>query len=185
MEISAFGSFNEILGALVVGTILGFTLSRSSLKNPQTLKNQLLLKDHSALKIALSSLATASIGVYIFSFFQQPKSHLINSSTPWSAFFGAGIVSIGLVMLGFCPGTCLAACAQKSKRAYFGFLGMIFGSLFYALNASWIRQSFKPQASITKATLLEALSIPHLVIIAMLLLSTLGLYLKDRKAQAL
>lgn len=183
MDMSFFGPYKEIVGGLGIGAVLGFTLAKSALKNQTTLKKQFLLKDFTALKIILTSLATASSGFFLLSLFKEPSSHTINTASLWSSFFGAGLMGLGLFILGFCPGTCLVACASGSKKAYYGFTGMVFGSLIYAKNASWIQNTFKPSSSITKQTLMESFSVPHLVFVAIYLLAAFLLFKNDQSKE--
>jgi uncharacterized membrane protein YedE/YeeE len=181
MEVTTFGPFFEIIGALALGAILGFTLSRSALTEPSALKKQLLFKQNCALKIALTALTVASLGIYIYKLVNSSALLLINTSTLGAAFWGAGFVGLGLFLLGFCPGTCLVALASGSKRALWGAGGMIIGALFYAKIAPFIHEHIKKQANFTKATLEEYFFIPHGFMVALLLCATLIFFFKDKK----
>lgn len=168
MTINIFGLFAEVVGGLFIGSLFGFLLQKAGVTDFRTIKNQLLLKDFTVMKVILSAIVTGSLGLYIYRNFINEQSLIINSTTLKAAFYGGAIFGVGMATLGFCPGTCIGALAEKSKAAFWGIAGMLIGAFSYSKLATFIQKHFKPQESICKTTLDEQLGVSPLIIILFL-----------------
>jgi uncharacterized membrane protein YedE/YeeE len=55
-------------------------------------------------------------------------------SLVWAGIFiGGSLFGVGMAVLGYCPGTGVAACGEGRKDAYFGLMGMFVGAAIYVL----------------------------------------------------
>lgn len=86
---------------------------------------QFLLKDWTVLKIMATAIATGSVGIYA-----MKQAGIIELSVRPAAFggviLGRVLFAIGMVVLGLCPGTSVAACGEGRRDAWMGVLGMLF-----------------------------------------------------------
>lgn len=184
MIVDTFGSLKEVLGGLGVGLFFGFFLQKAGVTKIQTIKKQLLLEDFTVMKVILTAIASGSLFVYLYRYFIEAKPLIISTTTLPASFTGGLIFGVGMAVLGFCPGTCIGALAEKSKAALFGFFGMIFGAFIYAKIAPLVTDYLKPAKSINKSTLNQLLNINPLFIIATLLSIVLTLYIFEKRKKA-
>lgn len=184
MNIVYLGLLKEVLGGLFIGTLFGFLLQKAGVTRFETIKKQLLLQDFTVMKVILTAIATGSLFLYLYRHFVEHKELIISTTTLPAAFFGGAIFGIGMAILGYCPGTCVGALAEKSKAAVWGIIGMIFGAFVYSQFASLINTYFKPASSVNKSTLDQTFNVTPIYII-LFLLSIVGfLYFLDRRKKA-
>lgn len=184
MTIVYLGLFKEVLGGLVIGIMFGFLLQKAGVTRFETIKKQLLLQDFTVMKVILTAIASGSLFLYLYRHFIEHKELIISTTTLPAAFFGGAIFGIGMAILGYCPGTCVGALAEKSKAAIWGIFGMIFGAFGYSQWASLINKHLKPTTSINKSTLDQTLNVTPIYII-LFLVSIVGLlYFLDRRKKA-
>lgn len=155
MNTSLFSSLIETFAGLGVGIIFGFLLQKARVTHFSTIIGQLVLRDFTVMKVILTAIAVGSLGLYFLKELFLDVNLVINSTTLLAAFAGGGIFGIGMAILGYCPGTCVGALAEKDKVARFGFIGMIIGAGLYAEAYSWITQYIKPASQINKTTLAD------------------------------
>ena len=170
MNTSIFSSLTVVLGGLFIGFCFGIFLQKGSVTNSKTIKNQLLLKDFTVMKIILSAIATGSTGIYGYRFLFEAKPLILSSTTLFAALTGGGVFGIGMALLGYCPGTCIGALAEKSEQAKYGFIGMVLGALIYANISNYVTLYLKPIASINKTTLVEIFDISPFYFIAVVII---------------
>jgi uncharacterized protein len=127
----------ELFAALIVGIIVGglFHLARISKYDVQIAAMQ--FKDMAIFKFMLSSTIIAMIGFYIFDAYGimefKPKPLF------WSDTILGGILfGIGWGLLGFCPGTGMAAVGEGKIDAVVGIGGMLTGAALYAYTFEYI-----------------------------------------------
>lgn len=119
-------------GGIIIGFIFGFLLQRG-----QVLKNDnqiaaMQLKSFNIFRFMMSAMITASIGWTILAIATGVE---IPHETfgIFSVVVGGSIFGLGWGLLGYCPGTTLGALGEGQIDALFGFVGLIAGSIFYAL----------------------------------------------------
>ncbi len=105
--------------ALIFGAAFGVLLHKSGATDYQVIAGQLLLTDWTVAKVVLSASVVGMVGVH---FLRDkglarfaPKSGTVGTTVLGGLIFGAGFG-----ILGYCPGTALAASAQGSLDALFG-----------------------------------------------------------------
>ncbi len=178
-----FFSLKELFGGLLVGTLFGFFLRKGNVTRSSTIIGQLLLKDFTVMKVIMTAIATGSLWLFILkgSFASITINPIISSTTLLAALIGGGIFGLGMAMVGYCPGTCVGALAEKDKSAWFGFVGMLVGSAIYAEIFPKI-QHFKPLKEINKSTLYDFFQISPWLIESLVLLAVATLLVIDLKS---
>jgi hypothetical protein len=180
MNIVFFGVMKEVLGGLFIGTLFGFFLQKAGVTKFRTIKNQLLLKDFTVMKVILTAIGTGGLFLFLYRTFVENKALIISTTTLPAALAGGCIFGIGMATLGFCPGTCIGAIAEKSKTAFFGLIGMIVGAFLYSKIAGFIHQNFKQKDAINQSTLPDVFNISPLFFILFILSTVFILWLIEK-----
>lgn len=112
---------------LVTGVVFGYLLQKGRVAKYEVIVGQFLGRDYTVVKIMGTAVVVGSIGIYallpteVFSLHIKP---LI-----WAGILiGGSLFGAGMALLGYCPGTGVAACGEGRKDAYFGLLGMFIGA---------------------------------------------------------
>jgi uncharacterized membrane protein YedE/YeeE len=112
---------------LATGIGFGFLLQKGGVTKHQTILGQLLLKDWRVLKIMATAIVTGAVGVYAL----HGAEATILDIWPFqvaAVLLGALCFGVGLAVIGYCPGTGMAASGEGSRDAMVGVLGMIAGA---------------------------------------------------------
>lgn len=179
MNTIIFSSPFEAIAGLFVGIAFGFLLQKAHVTRFATIAGQLILKDFTVMKVILTAIAAGSLGLYFLKSLFVDVSAVISTTTLAAAFAGGGIFGIGMAILGYCPGTCVGALAEKDKNARFGLIGMIVGAGLYAEVFSWISAHLKPASEINKATLPDYFGVSPWIFIAAVCVLTLLFVFND------
>jgi hypothetical protein len=122
-----FDTWQMLLYGLVTGFVFGFVLQKGQLAKFSVIVEQFLLRDFTVLKTMLTAIVVGGIGVYALRDAGLATLHI--KPALLVANIGGGLIfGAGMALLGYCPGTALAAVAEKSRHAIVGILGMIFGA---------------------------------------------------------
>jgi len=172
---------NLILG-LLTGIGFGFLLQKGRAAKYQTILGQLLLKDCTVFKIMLTAILTGAVGVYAMH--ETGAAFLdIWPFQPAAMLIGALLFGIGIAVIGYCPGTGMAASGEGSRDAMVGIVGMITGAVVFVAG----HDAFEPLALALgdwrKITIPELLDLSPWVVIAVLALivPTLLWFIADPK----
>lgn len=164
---------------LLVGLAFGFLLQRGKVSRFNTIVGQFLFTDFTVLKIMFTAIIVGAIGVYGLLHHQMiTQLPLIPSSMIGSA-IGGIIFGCGMALLGYCPGTAIAAIAQGAKDATYGVLGMFVGTALFEFVYTHIYET--THADPTKETMATALNVSPWLVIAVLAVAALALFLVIEK----
>jgi uncharacterized membrane protein YedE/YeeE len=157
------------LGA-VTGLIFGFLLQRGGATRFDTIVGQFLLRDFTMLKIMLTAMIVGGVGIYGmqtagFDVALHVKTALLLANTLGGVLFG-----VGMVVLGYCPGTGVAALGEGAKDALFGVFGMLAGAALYAEVYPWMKVHVLGVGDLGKTTLAESLGVSPWVLLAVIAL---------------
>jgi hypothetical protein len=125
---------STLLWGLAFGIVFGFLLQKGGATKYDVIVGQLLLTDHTVLKIILSAVLTGMLGIYAMKNLGwvelQPK-----SGSAGMNIIGGLIFGVGFAVLGYCPGTIAGAIGNGYLDALVGGLaGILIGAgLFAAL----------------------------------------------------
>lgn len=125
--------FNFVI-ALLIGICFGFILEQAGFSTSKKLVGLFYGYDFTVLRVFFTAGVTAMIGVLALAHFGLLDVSIIyiNPTYLWSGLIGGGIMGLGFVIGGFCPGTSFCAAAIGKIDAMFFILGSFIGVFFFA-----------------------------------------------------
>lgn len=172
---SFFASPSSLLLGAITGLLFGFLLQKGGVTRFNVIVNQFLLRDFTVLKVMLTAIVVGSIGVYFFADAGLATLH-VKKATLLGNVLGGAIFAVGMVVLGYCPGTAIAAIGDGAKDAIFGALGMFAGAALYAELHPWFKANVLGVGAIGDATLASISGLNPWAIIAGLTVVALLLF---------
>jgi hypothetical protein len=160
---------------LVSGIIFGFLLQKGQVTKFHTIVGQFLLKDHTVLKVMLTAVVVGGTGVYAMHGVDAATLH-VKPLVVGGVVVGGLIFGVGMALLGYCPGTGVAAVAEGSRHAVFGVLGMLAGAALYAEVAPLMNATLLRIADFGKITLPAATGLSPWVFLAALAIGAAVLF---------
>ncbi len=174
-----FAGPTELVLGLGTGLVFGFLLQRGGVTQYRVILGQFLWKDHTVLRTMLTAVVVGSIGIYAMlalpGIFGEVPLH-VKPATVAANLLGGVIFGVGMALLGYCPGTGVAAMGDGSRHAIFGFLGMLFGTAVFAEVHPAISGTILQAADLGKIRFPEVLGLPPWVLIGILAAAALGLF---------
>lgn len=131
-----------IVGGLLTGFVFGFLLQKGGVATYRVIVGQFLWVDHTVLKVMLTAIVVGAIGVYGMLNLGMIDSLLVKPAVLAANGVGGLVFGVGMVGLGYCPGTGCAAAASGSRHAWFGILGMVFGAALFTETYPWAEKVF-------------------------------------------
>jgi len=122
----------RLLLGLITGLVFGFLLQKGRVAKYEVILGQLLLRDWTVLKIMLTAVAVGAAGVYAMTALGW-TSLQIKPLQVGGIVIGALLFGAGMAVLGYCPGTTVAACGEGRRDAMAGLVGMLIGAAAYVL----------------------------------------------------
>jgi len=159
-----FDSWHNLVLGLVAGLIFGFLLQRGAVNRYRVILGQFLWANHTMLRVMLTAIVVGAIGIFAMHQLWGVALHLKAAQILANA-VGGVIFGIGMAILGYCPGTSIAAMGDGSRHAIFGVLGMLVGAALYAELYPAMNNSILKVADLGKTTLPEATSLSPWVFI--------------------
>jgi uncharacterized protein len=130
----------DIILAIILGSLFGFTLHRIGASNPQNIINMLRLTDVHLMKVILFAIAISSALLFVgLTMGVVDASHLSVKTSYWGVLIGGVILGIGWALAGYCPGTGVAALGDGRKDAVFFIFGGLCGAFLYMLLYSTLK----------------------------------------------
>ncbi len=163
-----FDSPLNLVYGLATGLVFGFLLQRGGVTRFRVIVGQFLLKDHTVLKTMLTAVVVGSMGIWAMHLYGDVSLH-VKSVTVVANVAGGLIFGFGMALLGYCPGTGVAALGDGGfRQAAFGILGMIVGAAAYAEVYPAIKANVLPLGSYGKLTFPEMTGLsPWLFVVAL------------------
>jgi uncharacterized membrane protein YedE/YeeE len=122
-----FDSPEKLLLGLVTGVAFGFLLQKGRVAKFPVIVGQFLLKDWTVVKVMATAVAVGAVGVYALVGAGAAELHV--RPLLWGGvLLGGALFGLGIVLLGYCPGTTVAACGEGRRDAMVGVLGMLAGA---------------------------------------------------------
>lgn len=163
-----------ILG-LITGFFFGFLLQKGQVTKYPVIVGQFLLRDFTVLKTMLTAVIVGGIGVYILKAFGLASLH-VKPAQLAAVSIGGLIFGIGMVVLGYCPGTGVAAAAEGRADAIFGVAGMGVGALLFAEQFAYFSKGILSWFDLGSVTLPQLLHAPAWAIFAILTVAAGALF---------
>ena len=169
-----FDSPDKLILGLATGVVFGFLLQKGLVAKFEVIVGQLLLKDWTVVKIMATAVAVGSVGVYALVSMGMATLH-VKPALLGGVLLGGLLFGIGMAVLGYCPGTGVAASGAGHRDAMFGVAGMLFGALLYVVGYPRLKPLIEAIADWGKLTLPEATSTSPWLWVAALVLVVSGL----------
>lgn len=119
-----------MLLGLLTGVAFGFLLHRGAVTKHTVILRQLLLRDWTVAKIMGTAVAVGAIGFH-FLVASGVTTASVKPLQLGALLSGALLFGVGLAILGYCPGTSVAAAGEGRRDAIAGVLGMVTGALAF------------------------------------------------------
>jgi hypothetical protein len=185
----SFDPTSKLVLGLLTGLAFGFLLQRGGVTRYRVILGQFLLKDHTVLKTMLTAVVVGSAGVYALHQFGgytalgEVALH-VKSTAVLGNILGGLIFGVGMVLLGYCPGTGVAALGDGSRHAIPGLFGMLAGAAIYAEAYPAIKGSLLTVLSYGKITLPGVLQLSPWLFVVGLAIVAVGLFSLLRRFEA-
>ncbi|HLU38616.1 MAG TPA: DUF6691 family protein [Planctomycetota bacterium] len=153
MPADLFAPWDVLLGGVLAGLAFGFLLQRAGVTRYDVIVKQFLLQDFTVLKVMFSAILVGGIGIYGMQALGVEVGMHVKSATLLGNVLGGVVFGAGMVILGYCPGTALAAVGDGSRHALVGLLGMLVGGLLYAEAYPWVKANILAPVDLGKVTL--------------------------------
>ena len=153
------------------GLVFGFLLQKGGVTRYDVIVNQFRLKDFTMLKVFVSAIVVGGVGIYGMRRLGVDVSLHIKTAAVLGNVVGGGIFGVGMALLGFCPGTGVAALGQGSFHALPGVIGMIVGAALYAEVHTWASKHILETANLGKETFATLTGLSPWWIIALIFLA--------------
>ncbi len=168
---------------LLTGFLFGFFLQKGQVTKFSTIVGQFLLRDFTVLKVMLTAILVGGAGVYALKAAGLVSLH-VKPALMVAVPVGGLIFGVGMVLLGYCPGTGVAAAAEGREDALFGVLGMMVGAGAFAEIYGILRGSFLKWNDLGVVTLPEMTGIPAWLIFLVLTACAVPLFVMLERRQS-
>jgi len=149
----------RLLLGLVTGIIFGFLLHKGGVSKYAVITGQFLLRDFTMMKMMMTAIIVGGAGAYAMHGLGWIDL-TIKPMLMGGVIVGALVFGVAMTVLGYCPGTAVAACAEGRKDALMGVLGMIAGAMIYAELFPWLKTNVLSWPDKGKVTLPEVMGAP-------------------------
>jgi len=182
---TAFASPGTLVTGALTGLAFGFLLQKGGVTRFRVIVGQFLLRDFTMLKIMLTAMIVGGIGVYgMRAAGLEFASHVKNADLLANA-LGGLIFGGGMVLLGYCPGTGIAALGDGSRHALPGIAGMLFGTAIYAEVYPWFNAHVMTVGAYGKVTMADVSGLsPWVILLGMALVAGVGFWVAETRTAA-
>lgn len=152
---------------LFTGFLFGFFLQKGRVTKYPVIVGQFLLRDFTVLKTMLTAVVVGGIGVYALKALGAASLH-VKPAQLAAVSIGGLVFGVGMVLLGYCPGTGVAAAAEGKRDAMFGVAGMISGAILFSELFAFFGRNVLTWLDLGPVTLPELIHVPAWAILASL-----------------
>lgn len=173
-------SAEQILG-LATGVFFGFLLQKGRVIRFEKQIGAMLVQDMTILKFMMSAAIVGGLGIYILA-----DAGLVTLShkpmNVGAVVLGGILFGAGWSVMGYCPGTSIAALGEGRIHAIFAVLGMIVGAAVYAEIYPAFSSSVGAWKNFGKIGLDDAFGVSHWVILPVFWVAAIAMfYLFEKK----
>jgi uncharacterized membrane protein YedE/YeeE len=136
---------------LLTGVLFGFILQKSRAAKHSVIVGQLVLRDWTVTRIMGTAVAVGSVGVYALVALGMTSLD-VKPAQLGGVMVGALLFGVGMAVLGYCPGTTVAAMGEGRRDAMAGFAGMLVGAAVFVAGYRQLEQLQKSIADWGKVT---------------------------------
>lgn len=164
-----------LIQAIIFGLVFGFLLQKGGVAKYHVLVGQLLLRDFTVLKVMLSAILVAMIGLYFLHKTSRVKFHVTPTRLA-SNIIGGLIFGIGFACAGYCPGTGAAGLGQGDLPAVIFMTGLVAGSYLFVEFSGLLKQTidtWSDKGKLTLHTVLRMNTGPSVALFAVVIIAAL------------
>lgn len=144
--------YKKLLQGTILGFIFGFLLQKGGVAKYQVLEGQLLLTDFTVVKVMLSAILVAMIGIFVLHKNKKIQLH-VKPTKIGANVLGGLIFGVGFAFAGYCPGTGAAALGEGSISALIFMTGLVAGSYLFAEASGLLKNTIEAWGDKGKVTL--------------------------------
>jgi uncharacterized protein len=153
-----FESPARLILGLLTGIAFGVLLQRGRVAKHGVIVGQLVLRDFTVLQIMLTAIAVGAVGFWgLVALGVTPVE--VKPAQMGGVLLGALLFGSGLAVLGYCPGTTVAAVGEGHRDAIAGLTGMVAGALVFVVGFSAFGRAQTAIADLGELTLPQATSL--------------------------
>ena len=149
-----FDPFSKLALGLFTGIVFGFLLQKGRVAKFPIIVGQFLLRDWTVAKIMGIAVVVGAIGVYALVGIDAASLH-VKPALIAGLILGGVLFGFGMVLLGYCPGTSVAACGEGHRDAMVGVAGMLVGTFAFVLLYRGLDPVIRACGDLGKVTLPE------------------------------
>ena len=165
---------------LIAGILFGFFLQKARVIRYDKQLGALRLMDMTIVKFMLSSILVSMVGVHTL--LDLGLAQLSVKPTVLGGNILGGLVfGLGWGLLGYCPGTAVAALGEGRWDGLWGTLGMLVGAGLFAEAYPGLKKTVLTWGDFGKITIPQALGLNHWVIIPLFVMGGLTLFWRFEK----
>lgn len=127
-----FEPLHRMLGGLAIGIVFGFLLQKGQVAKHRVIMRQLTLERWTVAKIMATAIVVGGLGIYAMLPTGAVSLH-VKPLLLGGVLLGGVSFGLGLALLGYCPGTAVAACGEGRRDAMVGVLGGLTGAGVFVL----------------------------------------------------
>jgi hypothetical protein len=172
-----------LMGPLLMGMAFGFLLQWGKVTSCNVIENQFRLRDFTVLKVMVTAIVVGGLGVLLLVDTGNTK-YYVKDANMLAVALGGALFGVGMVVLGYCPGTALGAIASGSLHALVGAAGMVAGAILYALSFDWLKAHVLKVGALGKIRLPDVTAIPDLAWFAALAVGAAAFFWWVESAEA-
>jgi hypothetical protein len=155
----------QLVLGLLFGVVFGFLLQKSGVARYEVLMGQFFLTDFTVIKVMLTAIIVGMLGIFSLRALGLVELHV--KPTHYAANIAGGLLfGAGLGLLGYCPGTGVAALGQGNLDAIAGILGLLVGSYGYAETSGYLSSTIKKIGNRGRIMLPDLVGVRLLVFLA-------------------
>lgn len=175
-------SARQLVLGLLFGVVFGFLLQKGGVTKYEVLMGQFFLTDFTVIKVMLTAITVGMAGIFSLRALGLVELHV--KPTRYAANIAGGLLfGVGLGLLGYCPGTGVAALGQGNYDAIAGILGLMAGSYLYAETSGYLGSTIQKIGSRGRIMLPDLLSMRLAVFLAIFVpVLVLALFAMDKLA---
>ena len=173
-------SIGKLALGLMTGFLFGFLLQKGRVTKYSVIVGQFLLRDFTVLKTMLTAVLVGGIGVYALKALGAASLH-VKPAQLAAVSIGGLVFGVGMALLGYCPGTGVAAAAEGKRDAMFGVAGMLLGALLFAEQFAFFDGTVLKWLDLGPLTLPDLMRVPAWAIFAGL---TIGVAILFRQLES-
>jgi hypothetical protein len=176
-ELGRFGDGTSLVVAVLLGIAFGWCLERGGMGNARKLAGQFYFTDLSVLKLMLSAILTAMLGLFWLSWAGLLDLSRIYVPETFIApqIVGGLVFGVGFATGGLCPGTSCVAAATGRKDGFALIGGMLAGVFVFGEAFPAIR-TFADSTARGAWTLPQALGLSYGTVVGIIVAAALGVF---------